>query len=161
MQLQRRPATEADIPFLLSLRRATMDGHLAASGASITDESHLLRLMYQFGCAEILLGDGEPVGLLKVRRSPDEWEIVQIQLSSDLQGQGLGRSLLEEVLAGADAAHVEVKLSVLKANPARRLYEKLGFALVGEDAHEYFMRRAPGIRLESAARVGLMPVRTS
>ena len=142
MQLDRRPATVADIPFLLSMRRETMDAHLAASGASTTDESHLARLMYHFDCSEVLISNGEPVGLLKVRRLPQEWEIVQIQLSSRLQGQGIGRSLLEEVLADAARSQVAIKLSVLKANPARHLYKRLGFELVGEDAHEYFMRRA-------------------
>ena len=142
MQLDRRPATEADIPFLLSLRRETMDVHLAASGESTTDESHVARVMYYFDCSEVLLRNGEPVGLFKVRRLPGEWEIVQIQLIGRLQGQGLGRALLEEVLAEAAARHVDIKLSVLKANPARHLYARLGFELVGEDAHEYFMRRA-------------------
>ena len=142
MQLDRRPATEADIPFLLSLRRETMDVHLAASGESTTDESHVSRLMYHFDCSEVLLGNGEPVGLFKVRRLPGEWEVIQIQLISRLQGQGVGRSLLEELLAEAAGHHADIKLSVLKANPARHLYERLGFELVGEDAHEYFMRRA-------------------
>ncbi len=142
MQLERRLATEADIPFLLSLRRETMDVHLVASGASTTDESHLARLMYHFDCSEVLMSNGEPVGLLKVRRSPEEWEIVQIQLSSRLQGQGIGRALLAELLADAADAQVDIKLSVLKANPAKHLYERLGFEVIGEDAHEYFMRRA-------------------
>ena len=142
MQLDRRPATESDIPFLLSLRRETMDSHLAASGASTSDESHVARLMYHFDCSEVLLSDGEPVGLVKVRRLPQEWEIVQIQLISRIQGQGVGGSLLEELLAEAARHHVGVKLSVLKGNPARNLYDRLGFVLVGEDAHEYFMRRA-------------------
>lgn len=141
MHLDRRAATEADIPFLLSLRRETMDGHLAASGVDITDESHLARLTHHFECAEVLVSDGTPVGLLKVRRLPDEWEIVQIQLAPRLQGQGIGRSLLEGILADAAVAGVDVKLSVLKANPARLLYEKLGFKRVEEDAHEYYMRR--------------------
>lgn len=141
MQLDRRTATEADIPFLLSLRRETMDVHLVASGASATDQSHLLRLMHHFDCAEVLIRNGEPVGLLKVRRSPAVWEIVQIQLGSRVRGRGIGTRLLEELLAQASAARVDVRLSVLKANPARNLYERLGFEVTGEDDHEYFMQR--------------------
>ncbi len=98
--------------------------------------------MYYFECSEVLLGNGEPVGLLKVRRSPEEWEIVQIQLCTRLQGQGIGRALLAELLADAADARVDIHLSVLKANPAKQLYERLGFEITGEDAHEYFMRRS-------------------
>ena len=39
----------------------------------------------------------------------------------------------------ADRAGVTLGLSVLKANPAKRLYEQLGFSVVGEDAHEFHM----------------------
>ena len=141
MRIDRRTAREADIPFLLSLRRETMDSHLVASGESTAEEAHLARLMYHFDCAEILIGNGHPVGLLKLRRMPAEWEVIQIQLSTHFQGRGIGCSLLEELIADAAAAGADVKLSVLKANQARRLYERLGFEVIGEDAHEYYMRR--------------------
>lgn len=140
--LQKRSATDADIPFLLALRRETMDGWLAASGASMTDEMHRARLVYQFDCAEVLLHDGEPIGLLKVRRAADVWDVIQMQIGSRFQGRGFGRVLLEELLAAAAAARADVRLGVLKANPARRLYERLGFVVVGEDAEECFMRWA-------------------
>jgi ribosomal protein S18 acetylase RimI-like enzyme len=48
--------------------------------------------------------------------------------------------LLQELLADAARAQVAVELSVLKANPARLLYERLGFKLIGEDEYEYRMR---------------------
>jgi ribosomal protein S18 acetylase RimI-like enzyme len=140
MKLSRRPATEADIPFLLALRRETMNGHLAASGIAVDDASRRVRVMHAFDCAELLLADGVPVGLLKLRKLPHEWEIVQVQLAPALQGRGIGRSLLQEILAEAARAGVPVSLSVLKANPAKRLYEELGFEVFGEDAHEFHMR---------------------
>lgn len=140
MKLSRRPATEADIPFLLALRQETMDGHLVASGVAIDDASRHARVMHHFECADILLDGDEPVGLLKLLRSPGEWEIVQIQLAPALQGRGIGRSLLRKILAHAARAGVSVSLSVLKANPAKHLYEELGFEVFGEDAHEFHMR---------------------
>jgi hypothetical protein len=35
--------------------------------------------------------------------------------------------------------HKGIELTVLKANPARILYETLGFAISGEDEHEFHM----------------------
>ena len=142
MGVDRRKATDSDIPFLLSLRHETMGSHLAASGADCPDELHLARVMHYFDCAEVLTDNGSPLGLLKVRREAEVWEIVQIQLIRKVQGNGIGRALLEGLLADAAVAGVEVRLSVLKANPARNLYERLGFKIVGEDAHEYFMLHA-------------------
>ena len=34
-----------------------------------------------------------------------------------------------------------IELTVLKDNPAKNLYERLGFIITGEDEHEYFMQR--------------------
>ena len=142
MHLQLRQATQADIPFLLALRRETMDQHLAASGADTSEESHRTRVDYHFDCASILMDDHQtPLGLLKVRRLPDHWDILQIQLGGAWQGRGIGRSLIEDLIADATAGGASLKLGVLKANPARKLYERLGFEVIGEDAHEYFMLR--------------------
>jgi ribosomal protein S18 acetylase RimI-like enzyme len=141
--LTRRPVTEADIPFLLRLRHETMDAHLAASGAVSSEAEHWARLRYRFECAELLVEEGLPVGLLKVARDAADWQIIQIQLAPSLQGRGLGRALLEEVIADAARANAALRLSVLKANPARRLYERLGFEVVGESDFDYQMKFAP------------------
>jgi GNAT superfamily N-acetyltransferase len=125
----------------MDLRRRTMDAHLAASGASTGEEDHLARLMYRFDCAEVLLRDGIPVGLLKISRDGTPWKLIQIQLVPELQGRGLGADLLASVIEEADSAHVAVALSVLKANPARALYERAGFAVVGESEQEFHMLR--------------------
>jgi hypothetical protein len=71
LSLDRRKASQSDIPFLLALRRETMDSHLAASGVDPTDAYHEARVMYRFECAEILLLAGHPVGLLKLRKPAD------------------------------------------------------------------------------------------
>ena len=139
-----RPATKEDIPFLLALRRQTMDAHLLASGVEVSDEYHLERVAYRLDCAQILMAQGAPVGLLKIARGPGEWEILQIQLAPGLQGGGKGRLILQHVIREADAAGIGVRLNVLKANPAKRLYDRLGFELVGETAHEFIMIRAAG-----------------
>lgn len=140
MKLTHRIASEADIPFLLDLRRETMDAYLRASGADASEDAHRERLLYRFDCAEVLLADGEPIGLLKVARGGREWKVIQIQLSPTVQGKGIGAQVLNELIDAARQADVNIVLSVLKANPARRLYERLGFVVQGEDAHEYFMR---------------------
>ncbi len=45
------------------------------------------------------------------------------------------------IIQDAQAAHADVALSVLKANPALRLYERLGFRVVGEDEYEGLVNR--------------------
>jgi len=138
--LSRRRATDSDVPFLMRLRRETMEAHLMAAGLSMSEADHLARLRHRYDCAEVLLQDGHAVGLLKLSRDGSDWEIIQFQLLSRLQGQGLGASVLKQVIAEALAAGAALKLSVLKANPALSLYERLGFVVESESADEYKMR---------------------
>jgi GNAT superfamily N-acetyltransferase len=141
--LSRRPATPHDSPFLLALRQRTMNGHLVASGAEIDDAHHMARLMHRFECAEVLLHEAAPVGLLKVSRDALEWVVIQIQLVPAWQGRGIGAALLAEVVGQATRAGADLTLSVLKANPARALYERLGFFIERENGFSYEMRRKP------------------
>jgi ribosomal protein S18 acetylase RimI-like enzyme len=140
--LRFRAATEADIPFLLELRRQTMSEHLRLSGIEPSESERRERVLASFDCAEIIVLSGAPVGLLKVVRSPDNWDLVQIQILPEKQGKGFGSAILEKLLADAVQAHVSVSLSVLKANPARHLYERLGFRIVGENDQAYDMQFA-------------------
>lgn len=134
-----RPATEADLPFLVALRRESMGPHVAAAGLDASAEAQLARVMHRFDCAQLVLADGQPAGLLKLAKAPREWTLLQLQVAADARGKGLGQQLIEGVLAEAAEAGVRVRLSVLKANPARRLYERLGFTVTGEDDLEFHM----------------------
>ncbi len=137
-------ATEEDLPFLLSLRKSTMTEHLRRAGAPLDDAQHLARINYRFDDAQIVWLGGRPAGLFKHYRDAVGWRIVQIQIDPAFQGQGLGRRLLAGVLDRADAEGAPVTLSVLKGNPARRLYEALGFTPVEETELEHEMRYEPG-----------------
>ncbi|WP_408202989.1 N-acetyltransferase [Paraburkholderia sediminicola] len=51
-----------------------------------------------------------------------------------------------------DADVLPVTLKVLKGNPARHLYERLGFEIVAEDEIEFRMRHAPHASAKTQAK---------
>ncbi|MDW9250051.1 GNAT family N-acetyltransferase [Burkholderia cepacia] len=122
-----RPACAADLPFLLTLRRLTMTVYLQRVGAPTDDEAHDRRIRANFDDAMIVCDVDDAIGLPKVTRAAHEWHVHQIQILPDHQGRGIGEAVLNALLADAARAHVPVSLSVLHGNPARRLYERLGF----------------------------------
>ncbi|WP_423369752.1 GNAT family N-acetyltransferase [Burkholderia sp. LMG 32019] len=122
-----RPASTTDLPFLLTLRQLTMTEHLQRAGVPSDDAAHDQRIRANFDDAMIVCKDDEAIGLLKVTRATDEWHVHQIQIHPDHQGRGIGEAVLNALLTDAARAHVPVSLSVLHGNPARRLYERLGF----------------------------------
>ena len=58
----------------------------------------------------------------------------------EAQGKGIGTWLLEQVIRDAREKKLAVTLTVLKTNPARRLYERLGFQVYGEKNRRLQMR---------------------
>jgi GNAT superfamily N-acetyltransferase len=68
------------------------------------------------------------VGLYEVFRPRSVLHIHSLYVQPGHRGQGLGRRLVEAGLEwGRRRGCVEAELNVLVGNPARRLYEKLGF----------------------------------
>ncbi|KAB0643316.1 GNAT family N-acetyltransferase [Burkholderia latens] len=134
--LHLRPASPADLPFLLRLRQITMTEHLQRAGIPTDDESHQRRVAANFEDAMIVCdgtdANAEPIGMLKVTRAADEWHVHQIQILPSRQGQRIGEAILRDLMTEAARAHVPVTLGVLHGNPARRLYERLGFTVVSE-----------------------------
>ena len=121
-----------------------MSPHFRTIGLSPEAEAPEQRLRMNFASASIILHDGQPVGMLKVDRTAQPWRLIQILLASEAQGRGMGTALLCPLIAEAESSRATVALSVLKGNPAKRLYDRLGFETVGEEPHAWTMRRTPG-----------------
>ena len=98
------------------------------------------RLRMRFDCASLVLVGGKAVGMLKVDRNSGEWHLIQIVLAPEAQGQGLGSRLIRSVMAEAHAQGASLHLSVLKYNPAMRLYQRLGFTVAAEEPFAFVMR---------------------
>ena len=109
-----------------------MTEHLRKAGVSFDDKTHYQRIRSNFEDAKMVCVDGEDVGLLKLSCANVEWHVHQFQVLPGYQGRGIGEAVLRLVLAKAKDANVAVSLSVLHGNPARRLYERLGFEPAGE-----------------------------
>ena len=138
--LELRPSREPDREFLLALYASTRADELAATGWSAAERDAFVRMQFDlqdrhyrasFPGAEhslIVLGH-RAIGRLIVDRGPVEIRVIDISLVPAHRGQGIGSTLLRRVLAEATVAGVPVGLSVDAANPARHLYERLGFVV--------------------------------
>ncbi len=138
-----RAADATDAPWLIDLRLDTMGGYLAASGEQLSLADQRARVMHQFEHIRIIEQAGQRIGMVKAVRSPDAFQLVQIQLAPAHQGRGIGARIVSDLLAEASTANVPVTLSVLKVNPARRLYERLGFRVTAEKDRSLQMTAEP------------------
>src|SRR6266545_5844260 len=123
-----RPAEPNDREFFFTTRRAALGPYAEqlwgwddASQRSLADKE------FDELPVEIIEERGTPVGYLCVLHHVDHDFIDEVALVPEAQGRGIGSSLVRDVMGAASKRGVPVRLSVLVNNPARRLYERLGF----------------------------------
>ncbi len=90
----------------------------------------------------LILVEDEPAGRLWVDESGEEMRVIDIVLAPTYQGRGIGKQLLERVIAKADGAGKALRLFVDRMNArALELYRRYGFEVCGEYGFYLEMRR--------------------
>ena len=128
-----RDCHEEDRAFVWEVRRQALREYVAAIWGWDEQAQHA-KFAQKFtpDGHQIIVADGQDVGLLQVVDEGTRLVVGKIELLPQFQRQGIGTVLMTRILADARARKVPVHLQVLRTNtPARRLYERLGFAVSG------------------------------
>jgi ribosomal protein S18 acetylase RimI-like enzyme len=149
-----RPAGVEDRDFLRQVYASTREEELRLVDWS--DEQKAAFVQQQFEAQDayyrehyhpatfdVIEVDGTPAGRLYVARWEDEIRIVDVALLPEHRGRGTGTSVIRALLAEAAASGKRLSIHVEKHNPARRLYERLGFVEVGEHGLYLLMEVRP------------------
>ena len=91
----------------------------------------------------ILLG-AEPVGRLYIDRWLKEHRLVDIALVPAHRAQGYGTAMLQDLIDEAGDVCKPLTIHVEKNNPARTLYDRLGFRPAGEHGVYDLLEWRPG-----------------
>ncbi len=139
-----RPFTAGDEPLLRALFAAERRRELMSAGLGEREAELLLDMQYRaqrhhylaaFPGADtaVIEVDGKAVGRLLVDRREQEIRLADIALMPADRGQGIGEAVLEALQQEAAGAGQLIRLQVARGNPARRLYERLGFSETAGD----------------------------
>jgi GNAT superfamily N-acetyltransferase len=151
-----RPITDADMDFLLALYGTTREEELRQvdwtpeQKAAFVD--HQFRAQHRYWQEnysqtswDLIVRDDVRIGRLYVARWEREIRIVDIALVPQVRGAGIGTRLIRAVFDEADGSGRTVSIHVESYNPARRLYERLGFVQAGEQGVYLRMERPPAV----------------
>lgn len=144
MRLILRSVAPSDEAFLFEVYASTRKEELDAWGWDDTQRKAFLEMQFraqhmsyraQFPNADhqIILKGDRPIGRIMVTRTDNEFRLVDIALLSESRGSGIGTQLVKAIIDEASQAGKPLRLQVLRTNPAARLYERLGFTVVGDD----------------------------
>ena len=131
-KLTYRPAQNANRGFLLWLEEAAMKAHATALWGSWRPSASVETL--DISGTQIIERGGAPIGCLTTRMEKRALYLARLFIAPDFQNMGLGRAVLDMVLAKADAGGYPVRLSVLSTNRAVAFYQRAGFAVEHETA---------------------------
>lgn len=94
-------------------------------------QSRSYALQYPEAIRYIIQKDGQSIGQCYVHYDSDFMRLIDISIFPQWRGQGIGSTIIRNFLQEAQDRSISVCLSVTTVNPARRLYERLGFTING------------------------------
>jgi len=115
----------AHVPWDDATRRGFVEQQFTAQDAHYREH-------YPGATLDVIEVDGEPAGRLYVHRGQRDIRIMDIALAPMYRGHGIGGGLLRSLIGEADGSGRTLSIHVEMNNPARRLYERLGFRPAGE-----------------------------
>jgi ribosomal protein S18 acetylase RimI-like enzyme len=138
-----RPIGPGDRAHLLAVYGSTRAEELAPLGWSDEQQAAFVesqfsaqdayyREYYPTATFDVVLADGWLAGRLYVDRWPEEIRIVDVTLLPSWRGRGIGTRLLRQLQGEAAAGDRRLSVHVEVVNPARRLYERVGFRVVAD-----------------------------
>ncbi|HEY1128144.1 MAG TPA: GNAT family N-acetyltransferase [Roseateles sp.] len=141
MDYRLRPATPADEASQLAIYASTRADELALTGWPVeqceafvrhqhaAQQQHYRHHFPDSRC-HLILVDGDTVaGRLWLDERPDRVHVLDIALLPAWRSRGLGTRCLQALAATADGRPLSIHVET--HNPARRLYERLGFVADG------------------------------
>jgi GNAT superfamily N-acetyltransferase len=147
-----RPAADDEAELVFAIYASTREEELAQVVWGQADKEAFLRMQFAAqdsyyrqtfpeASYDLIVAGSEILGRLYVNAGPEAVLVIDLALLPQHRGRGIGTMLLERVLSEAGAAGKPVRIHVERFNPARRLYERLGFRVI-EDQGVYLLMEA-------------------
>lgn len=147
-----RPAGRDDAEVLFRIYASTREEELAVVPWDASIKEAFLRM--QFGAQDtyyratypntsydLIVSGDDVLGRLYVHRGERAWLVLDIALLPEHRGTGIGTHLLKQVIAEATLAGKPVQIHVERLNPARHLYDRLGFRQMEDQGVYLLMER--------------------
>ena len=151
-----RPAVDSDLATIAAIYATVREDELrqapwtAEQKKAFTDsqsrqqESHYA--LHYPNAERLLIGrEGATIGRLYVDTTKAEVRLMEIALLPAHRNQGIGTRIVGEFLRYADALALPTSLHVEPFNPAKRMYERMGFKVQEtRGLYEFMVRPVPG-----------------
>jgi ribosomal protein S18 acetylase RimI-like enzyme len=139
-----RPARDADLEQLMRIGHEGLRPYVEAlRGWDRTAEERRFREDFDPSAIQVVQVDGRDAGYVRLESRDDHLLLAGIYLGATVRRRGVGSAIVCDLMARCRAERTPLRLQVLFPNPARRLYERLGFRVVRETDTHVHMEASP------------------
>jgi ribosomal protein S18 acetylase RimI-like enzyme len=135
-----RPAIENDFDFLYALHRATMKEYVNKTWGENAFQESMFRKNFVPSQIQVITLAGNDIGMISLEETNEDIYLRVIEIHPMCQRQGLGTTIIQKIIEAAARQKKPVRLQVLKVNPAKSLYERLGFSVIEETTTHFIMK---------------------
>jgi ribosomal protein S18 acetylase RimI-like enzyme len=141
MRFALRPARPDDFDFCSRLYFQGMEAAIQHFQLDMVAQTTSLHESWNAHEVRIITSSGADVGWVQSLTANNALYLAQIFIDAAFQRRGIGTEVIQGLIDQATQAGQPVTLGVIKTNPARHLYQRLGFRITQENGHKFYMRR--------------------
>jgi ribosomal protein S18 acetylase RimI-like enzyme len=151
MNVEMGQATADDINFLWHVFRVSMEDYITQTRGEWNEQREEAQFRNQLDwlTTQVVHANNLAVGFIMAPIKDGARWIHTICIVPEHQGKGIGTEVLRRVISQAKEQKMSLYLSVSKVNPARRLYERLGFRVIEETTHHFKMQFYAALKSEA------------
>ena len=154
MHITLRPAVTEDFDYCKRLYFTGMQAIIEQLQLDKVAQAVGFQQQWELTQVRIILLDGLDVGWLQSVQQHDGLFIRQLCVDGAFQRRGIGTAVMNRLIGEAAQVKQAVRLSVVKMNPALRLYKRLGFYTTHEDDRKFYMKRDAGVSRATQGKQG-------
>jgi ribosomal protein S18 acetylase RimI-like enzyme len=142
LEVELRQATVTDTKFLWDVFRVSMKDYITQTRGEWNEQREKSQFLHQLdlSAARVILSKDLEVGFIMAPIKDNARWIHTICVVPEHQNRGIGTEVIRSIIAETETQKIPLYLSVLKVNPARGLYEQLGFGVIEETKHHFRMK---------------------
>ena len=141
MKIEFRKCKQDDVSFILELKELGMKWYIEKIygwNIEIQKEKTKREIEKFIDTMKIIVVDNQDIGVTNFFEDEGKYHVGLIVVHPDYQGKGIATKIINDYIDIAKKEQKEILIKTYKCNPAKKLYEKLGFKQYDEDdTHVY------------------------
>lgn len=136
MNIEFRNLEYNDVDFILKLKELCFKWYIETIygwDINIQREKTIYELDGHIRDMRIIKLDNKDIGVTTFYEEESTYVVGMIMIHPDYQNKGIATNIIKEYIQTAKNKNKRIKIKTYKKNPAKKLYERLGFRIYNED----------------------------